>query len=418
MRRPRGPEPERIEVTQRQNAILDRIIRAANSAQCLVQRATIIAKAGQGERNQCIADDMAIHAQTVRRWRARWSEASERLAAVEAEADDKVLSQLIHALLSDAYRSGSPGTFTPEQICSIVALACEPPQASGRPVTHWTPAELAEEAVQRGIVASISPDSVERFLDEADLKPHRSRYWLNNQRAEGPEQFDQAVKTVCDLYAETQTLREQGVHVLSTDEKTGIQALERKASNRPMIPGQVELLEFEYVRHGTLALIVNFDVASGQVVTPSLGPTRTEADFLAHIERTVATDPDASWVFIIDQLNTHKSASLVCFVAQQCGIDVDLGVKGKHGILKSMTTRTAFLQDPSHRIRFVYTPKHASWLNQVEIWFSILVRRLLKRGNFASLEELEARILAFIDYFNRTMAKPFKWTYAGRPLTA
>jgi len=213
-------------------------------------------------------------------------------------------------------------------------------------------------------------------------------------------------------------LYEKGTHLVSTDEKTGIQALERKHPTRPMISGRVELREFEYIRHGTQALIANFEVATGRIITPSIGPTRTEEDFEIHIEQTVATDPEAEWIFLTDQLNTHKSESLVRLVARLCDIDVDLGVKGKDGILQSMATRAVFLQNPSHRIRFVYTPKHTSWLNQIEIWFSILVRRLLKRGSFTSVEELCERILAFIDYFNKTMAKPFKWTYAGRPLVA
>ena len=248
------------------------------------------------------------------------------------------------------------------------------------------------------------------------MKPHQSRYWLTNKRAEDPEQFDAEVKEVCDLYEQAAELTDQGTHLMSTDEKTGIQALERKHPTKPMRPGKPALIEHEYERHGTQALIANLDIATGKCVSPSIGQTRTEADFVAHIQQTVALDPAANWIFIVDQLNTHKSESLVRFVAEACGIDVDLGVKGKCGILHSMTTRAAFLCDDSHRIRFVYTPKHTSWLNQIEIWFSILVRRLLKRGNFSSVNELRERILAFIDYFNRTMAKPFKWTYAGRPL--
>jgi transposase len=210
-------------------------------------------------------------------------------------------------------------------------------------------------------------------------------------------------------------LRALGGHIVSCDEMTGIQALERIAPTQPMRTGRPERREFEYKRHGTLSLIANFDVVTGQLVQPSMGPTRTEADFVGHIAQTIATDPDAVWVFLTDQLNTHQSESLVQLVAAHCGIAADLGVKGKTGVLQSLTTRTAFLSDPAHRIQFVYVPKHTSWLNQIEIWFSILVRRVIKRGNFTSQDDLRAKIMAFIAYFNQT-AKPFAWTYTGRPL--
>jgi DDE superfamily endonuclease len=224
------------------------------------------------------------------------------------------------------------------------------------------------------------------------------------------------VRGVCQLYHQAQELHEAGVHVVSVDEKTGIQALERAHPDQPMRAGKPELHEFEYVRHGTQTLIANFEVATGKVVSPTLGDTRTEADFVGHIRATVATDPEAEWVFVADQLNTHKSASLVACIADLCGIKDDLGEKGKGGVLENMASRAAFLQCPEHRIRFVYTPKHCSWLNQVEIWFGILTRRLLKRGSFPSKKALNQRILAFIDFFNETLAKPFRWTYVGKPL--
>jgi len=184
-----------------------------------------------------------------------------------------------------------------------------------------------------------------------------------------------------------------------------------------MEPDKPERREFEYERHGTQTLTANFNVATGKVLTPTVGQTRTEDDFAQHVRRTIETDPQAQWIFVTDQLNTHKSETLVRLVAEQCGLKEDLGIKGKSGVLLSMETRAAFLQSADHRIRFVYTPKHASWLNQVEIWFSILVRKLLRRASFSSKENLRQRILAFIDYFNKAMAKPFKWTYAGRPLS-
>lgn len=210
-----------------------------------------------------------------------------------------------------------------------------------------------------------------------------------------------------------QNLYEQGIHTVSVDEKTGIQALERKYETLPMKPGLVERREFEYIRHGTLSLIANLEIATGRIISPTIKATRNEEDFANHIAQTIDIDPDAGWIFVTDRLNTHQSESLVRLVAQRCNIQDDLGLKGKKGILESMERRAAFLKDSHHRIRFVYTPKHSSWLNQIEIWFGILARRLLKRGSFKSIEDLCDRIFSFIDYFNKTMAKPFKWKYSG-----
>lgn len=239
-----------------------------------------------------------------------------------------------------------------------------------------------------------------------------------NPKVESAEELEQGTKKICEVYGEIEELTKQGIKVYSTDECTGIQALERAANEKRAKKGQVRRVEYEYVRHGTLNLIANFEVGSGQVKHSTISETRNEEDFAKHIQATINENEEArGWWFVVDQLNTHQSESLVKIAAQDEGIEEgELGEKGKSGILKSMKTRQKFLENKEHRIRFIYTPKHCSWLNQIEIWFSILAKKLLKWGNFTSKEDLQRQLENFIEYFNQTMAKPFKWTFKGFPL--
>jgi transposase len=229
------------------------------------------------------------------------------------------------------------------------------------------------------------------------------------------ERREEKIIEGCQVYAKAAMLAKERERTISMDELTGVQALERKYPDLPMQPSHVLRREFEYIRHGTLSWFINFDVVNGQVIEPTFGPTRNEEDALAHLQRLIASDPHATkWHLVLDNLNIHQSEALVRWIAEREGIDQEtLGVKGKSGILRSMESRATFLHDPTHQVVFYYTPKHASWMNQVEIWLSILVRKLLKRGNFTSLDDLRDQILAFIAYYNATMAKPIKWTYTG-----
>jgi transposase len=408
----------KILITERQQDILRALRNAPTVSSQLRQRAAIILLAFDGRGNPDIAVEVGLSRRQVGLWRRRWANAWDQLLPIECVETRAALQRAITAVLGDAPRPGAPGKFTPEQVTQIVAVACEPPANSGRPITHWTAHELADEVITRGIVASISAAQVGRYLREAALQPHKSRYWLNTTETD-PERFDAQVKLICQTYLEAPALeKDHGTHTVCTDEMTGMQALERNAPSRAMIPKEPERIEFEYTRHGTLTLIGNFQVTTGGLIAPTLGPTRTEVDFARHIEQTISTDPEASWVFVVDNLNIHCSETLVKSVAEACGIEQPLGKKGVRGVLRSVASRQAFLSDRSHRIRFVYTPKHSSWLNQIETVFGIIMRKVIRRGSFTSVADLRSKVLNFIDYFNRVFAKPFRWTYSGRPLKA
>ncbi|MEA1877467.1 MAG: IS630 family transposase [Bacteroidota bacterium] len=424
-----GPNPVEIKLSKNQRKELEIIVSRRNSSQGLANRARIILLADKGKSNAFIAKKLDLNDDTVRLWRRRWSICERKIARIESDAfpqngdiDKSCYKQFVLAIveiLKDASRSGAPTVFSAEQFGAIIAISCQQPSECGREVSHWTGRELADEAIKQGIVDSISASTVGRLLHENTIKPHLSRYWEYNERDKDPEAFDKKISEVSELYKSAAELHEHGTTVVSIDEKTGMQALEPNGPIKPCKPGHVEKREFEYTRHGTQVLTANFEVTTGKVISPTIEDTRKEDQFAAHIERTVNLHPNEEWIFICDQLNTHKSEALVKLIAKICPVGEDLmGVKGKFGILKSMETRKEFLENPSHRVRFVYLPKHTSWMNQVEMWFSMLSKRLLKRGVFKSKTDLKEKIQRFIKYFNETLAKPFKWNYSGKPLQA
>ena len=413
---PHAP-PTPLILGAQEQAELERLSRRHSAPRRRVERARIILLAAENQTVPAIANTLHVCANTVRKWIGRYTHKPPQAPASENSATQPAAAlppPSTLCRLADAPRAGRPDTFTAEQLCALIALACEKPEDHGRPITHWTGRELKDQAVQEAIVPSISVRHVNRLLAAIDLQPHRSRYWLN---AKPDPQKEGKIRTLCQVYHQAQDAAQRGELTFSVDEMTGIQALARIAPDHPMQPGQPLRREFEYARHGTLSLLAGLDVAGGKVKA-LCRPTRTETDFVDLVDSLVQPQPQAcKFTFVLDNLNTHQSESLVRYVARDSAIpETLLGTKGKEGVLQTQESRARFLSDPTHRIRFCYTPKHASWMNQIEIWFGILARKVIRRGNFASLADLQRKLEAFVDYFNRTMAKPFKWTYQGKPL--
>ena len=406
----------RVRITERQQDVLRQFANARNLAVSLVQRSRIVLLAFEKRSNEQISIEVGLNPDQVGRWRRRWQQAWDKLICVECGGKPHELVDAIKQVLADLPRSGRPRRIDPEQQAQLFSAACENPEESGRPISHWTAWELAEEMQSRGIIDAITPRWVSELLRRAKIRPHRNKYWLFSKDRRDPD-FDARVAIICNAYHEAIPLYQQhGIHTISIDEQTGIQALQRIAKDLLPVPGQFAKREYEYRRHGTIGLFGNLHVATGKIIAPMLRETRTEEDFLENLNNVVCTDPDATFRLIVDNLNTHASESCVRFVADSCSIQEDLGVKGRRGILTSMKSRAEFLSDPSHRIRFLYLPRHTSWMNQIEIWFGVLRKKVTRLGSFASVETLENKIIDFINYYNETMAHPYRWTYQGRLL--
>jgi transposase len=316
----------KVRVSEKQLAVLEELSRSRTAAKGIVQRALILVLGFQGLLNEQIAEEVGLNRQQVGVWRKRWRDAWESLCVWEC-TEPRRLHEAILKVLSDAPRPGCPGKITAEQVAQILAVACESPKLSGRPITCWTHRELRDEVVRRGIVESISVAQVGRYLKQSALQPHRSKMWLNTTEKD-PDKFEREAAAVCQTYLEAPCKAAvDGTHTVSVDEATSLQALERNAPDKHPQPGSVTKQEFEYTRHGTTTLTAGLDVVTGQIVSPTLEATRTEPQFVEHIARTVNIEPTGEWIFVVDNLNTHASESLVKWVAEQCGLDDSLGKK-------------------------------------------------------------------------------------------
>lgn len=298
--------------------------------------------------------------------------------------------------------------FPPEDRHKVVVLATTKPADLGIPTSRWSLDDLAYQILQDAHYRDRARSTIGRILAEADLKPHRSSYWLHS---DDPD-FEAKALDLCRLYLDAPRLHQQGELVICVDEKTSIQALERARPTTPAVPGRPERRHPEYIRHGTRCLIASLVVPTGQVLG-SVTAHRGTWDFLRHLREVVVRFPEVRrFHWVMDNLNTHGTFELCQYLGKLSGGWDD------RPALRTGAQRRAFLTDPSHKHVVHYTPKHGSWLNQVEIWFGVLSRRLLRRGEFRSVQELAERMLAFIDYYDRHDAHPYEWTYTGKPLVS
>jgi transposase len=354
-----GPRSRTVTLAQEVREKLEMVCRAAKSAQREVVRARIVLLACQGASNASIARLLAVTDDTVRKWRRRF------------------VQQGLAGLI-DRERSGRPCRFDAITRSELISLACRPvPAELCR--NQWTHDELRSALLDAGLIDAISVPSVARLLAEVDLRPQRFKMWIHS-----PDPlFRPKVTNICALY--TAPARPDEV-VVCVDEKTGMQALRRRFPGRAPSPLEIGRWQFEYKRCGTRCLTAAFDVHTGDVFG-RVTRRRTKQDLLAFLEALARRYPWQTVHVVWDNLNTHSGPHIEDF-------------NRRHG----------------GRFRFHYTPVHASWCNQIELWFSVLARRVLRRGSFADADDLEVRVVRFIELWNTLERHPFRWTFKGYPL--
>jgi transposase len=383
------PFAPRIMVSQNARTELHALARAHSTPQALAFRARIVLRAAEADTptNMHIGRQLGCSPRTVGKWRRRYH--------------DQGVSGL-----HDALRSGRPRTILAPTRVQVISVASTLPQDQDRPVTRWTLDEIVATVLDDLHSNALSRSSVWRILNDLDLKPHKSEYWLNSHDAH----FEAKAHAICQLYIKALESYQHGRLVICCDEKTGMQVLERKAPTKPAQAGRRERREHEYIRHGTRVLINSLAVATGQIAW-TIGVTRKATDFVAHLTQAHASLPRMQrYDWVMENLNTHWSLDVCRLVARWCQVPFTPQQ------LKTGIQRRAFRCDPGHRHVFHFTPKHGSWLNQAELFFGVLYRRFLARGSFGSAKEFAVRLEQFLQDYNARHAHPYRWTYTGAPL--